>query len=114
MTEWDRLAPLIQEALDIDPTDTIDGIKAAVEAKELDFWPGHNTAAIGQIVKHPLRTDYHLWLAAGDLAEAITAFESVKAYAKAMGCNRVTLFGRRGFLKALGMSETFTGMAVDL
>lgn len=96
---WRRCAPFLAPALD--GSHTLDDIWAGVASGEFHFWPGRRSAAVGELVQHPRRRDYHVWLAGGDLRELIEMERSASAFARALGCDRITLHGRKGWARAL-------------
>jgi hypothetical protein len=72
------------------------------------FFPLPNAAVILEInrARTQLRS-CHWWLAGGDLDEIVAFQPQVEAFARAHGCTRITISGRRGWLKA------FTGFRED-
>lgn len=96
---WERCTDWLQAALD--GSHTLDDVWAGVEAGEFHFWPGAACAAVGELVEHPRRRDYHVWLAGGDLRELTEMERSASAFARALACDRITIHGRRGWARAL-------------
>ena len=111
--EWRRCAPWLARALD--GSHTLDDVWAGVRAGEFHFWPGARSAAVGEPVEHPRRRDYHVWLAGGDLVELTTMERSASAFARALGCDRITLHGRKGWARALkDYRPVYLALAKDL
>lgn len=111
--EWRRCAPWLARALD--GSHTLDDVWAGVRTGEFHFWPGARSAAVGELVEHPRRRDYHVWLAAGDLTELTTMERSAAAFARALGCDRITLHGRKGWARALtDYRPVYLALAKDL
>jgi hypothetical protein len=97
--EWRRCAPMLARALD--GSHTLEDVWAGVRSGEFDFWPGEISAAVCELVEHPRRREYHVWLAGGDLSELTKMERSASAYARALGCQRITIHGRKGWARAL-------------
>ena len=53
--EWRRCAPWLEAALD--GTHSLDDVWAGVANGEFHFWPGLNSAAVGELVRHPRRAE---------------------------------------------------------
>jgi len=96
---WRRCAPFLAPALD--GSHSLDDVWAGVASGEFHFWPGRACAAVGELVEHPQRRDYHVWLAGGDLRELIEMERSASAFARALGCDRITIHGRKGWARVL-------------
>lgn len=110
---WRRCAPWLAGALD--GSHTLNDVWAGVRAGEFHLWPGVRSAAVGELVEHPRRRDYHVWLAGGDLAELTTMERSASAFARALGCDRITLHGRKGWARALtDYRPVYLALAKDL
>lgn len=97
--EWRRCAHWLEPALD--GSHSLRDVWTGVATGEFHFWPGRRSAAVGELVEHPRRRDYHVWLAGGDLRELIEMERSASAFAHALGCDRITLHGRKGWARAL-------------
>lgn len=95
-TEWNRLAPLLEPALR--DGDTLDSLKAEVEASRMWFWPGRESAALTEFVGR----DLHVRAAGGKLDELKEMLKAAENVARLAGCERVTMTGRRGWARALG------------
>jgi hypothetical protein len=112
-SEWRRCAPWLARALD--GSHALGDVLGAVLRGEVEFWPGERSAAVGEVVEHPRRRDYHVWLAGGDLAELTDMERSASAFARALGCDRITIHGRRGWARALkDYRPVYLALAKDL
>ncbi|HYE43415.1 MAG TPA: hypothetical protein VEA15_08480 [Caulobacteraceae bacterium] len=111
--EWLRCAAWLEAALD--GSHSLDDVWAGVQAGEFHFWPGRRSAAVGELVRHPQRADYHVWLAGGELDELLEMERAASAFARALGCQRITLHGRRGWERVLkDYRPVFVALAKDL
>lgn len=106
-SEWDRCAHWIQAAIDADPAGLpIEQVRAEIEAGRADFWPGAHSAAVCGLMQPLGIREYHIWLAGGDLGELRIMEEHATAHAIALGCERMVIHGRKGWLRALPGYET--------
>ena len=83
------------------------------------FWMAlpQNTFMLTEIIEFPREKHYHVFLAGGNLTEIYRAHERLVIAARLAGCQKVTLGGRRGWIKALaklGWREYHTSAALDL
>ncbi|HWA63622.1 MAG TPA: hypothetical protein VG939_19755 [Caulobacteraceae bacterium] len=111
---WRRCAPFLSEALARDPSHSLEDVRALVEAPGamVCLWPGERSAAVTELITHPRLRELHVWLAGGDLEELRRGLPSIEAFAAALGCQRVSLFGRPGWTRALdGYAPQFVAMA---
>lgn len=102
--EWQRCAPFIQRAVErTDGAFDIEYVREGVLSGDAQLWPGQNSAVVTRIETHPSGLKACLlWLAGGDdLAELKKLETAISAWAKRMGCERMEIIGRRGWLKAL-------------
>lgn len=67
-----------------------------IEAGRAWFVPGHKAAAVVQMTR-----DANFWLAGGDMAEILDRMPGVEAWARDLGCDRMTLIGRKGWARVL-------------
>jgi hypothetical protein len=64
---------------------------------DAQLWFGERAALVTQHVDRCL----HIWLAGGDLREIIEMRVGVEAYARARGCQEITITGRAGWERVL-------------
>lgn len=108
----------IEDALEYTKgTHTLDDIWNGVVRGDLQFWPGDKSAIITEIQIYPQTKVMHIFLAGGDLEELLEMEKSVRAYAKTIGCNSMSISGRRGWLRIFerdGWKEICTTIAKEL
>lgn len=121
MTEWDRCAPWIQQALDYhgDGLYSVDDIKGYVETGEAVFWPGEHSAVVTQFYDFPRTKGLNFWLAGGvkdgrGLDELKKMHDSISAWGKLNGCTLSYITGRSGWARALGYKPAWTAMSKEL
>ena len=67
----------------------------------LQLWPTENAALITEFHNFPNKRALHIFLAGGDLNEIKSLHDDVVEFAKAAGCDGLSLTGRPGWVKAL-------------
>lgn len=117
--EMDRCRPHIEAALNYSGgTHRYEHVREAILRGELQLWPGEKSAVVTEIEHYPLMKTCHLFLAGGDMPELRKMLESIEAWAKAQGCKKVTLAGRKGwlrsFLPADGYEAKFLVMSKEI
>lgn len=99
--EFDRLWPLLAEALEEHPgTYTKRDVWEEISSGRAQLWPMPNAAVVTAIRTYP--TGYRElrgWLAAGALEEIAALEPFVCGWAKENGCKRFVLTGRKGWVK---------------
>lgn len=116
--EFKRLSPQIEAALEYTKgTHTLDDIWHGIVEGRFQFWPGDKSAIVTDIEIYPQRRVMHIFLAGGDLEELLEMEKAVEAYASTIGCNSMSISGRRGWLKVFqndGWQEVCTTIAKEL
>lgn len=102
LSEWERLSPLIQQALDRNGnTHSLEDIKELVLCGEAQFWPGEKSVGVTELMKAPNYLTLHGWIAAGELDEVLEMTDRAAKWGKEQGCERMVLSGRRGWERAM-------------
>jgi hypothetical protein len=116
-TQFERVWPFLKPAVDrTEGAQNQYTVRAAIMEKKAQLWPLQNSAIVTEIITHPTGlVSMVFWLAGGDLDELLGAVPGIEAWAKKMGCKRIEINGRRGWLRALdGFAATSTILAKDL
>lgn len=101
---WSRLKPLLLPALaHAGDLFTLDDVWQAVQNGQAQFWPAANSVVITEIKVYPRGKVLNVWLAGGRLEEIMVLTGYIKKFAKEQGCARITMQGRRGWARILGM-----------
>ena len=98
-------------------THTIEDIWDGVVTGQFQFWPGDKSAIITEVQIYPQKKVMHIFLAGGELNELLEMEKSVRAFAKTIGCNSMSISGRRGWLRIFerdGWDEICTTIAKEL
>jgi len=119
LQHWERCKPYLEAALlHAGQTHTIEDIAKAVTNKQMQFWPGSQSAVITEIQVYPRSKACHYFLAGGNIEELAAMRPVIEQWALSIGCNRVTLAGRRGWIKSFladeGYQERWTVMSKEL
>lgn len=95
--EWGRCAPFLLPAIERGGEGvSIEDLRQMVDAGRAGLIPGERSAAIVQVAK-----TFHTWLAGGDLGELRRMEAAASDWARANGCSRMTIRGRKGWERAL-------------
>lgn len=110
-----RYRPQIEAALHhAGHSHSFDHIVLGVLQGALHFYPlTDESCALMEVQSYPRFKSYHCFLAAGKLDDLIAAQDEVAQNGKRLGCDRMSIIGRRGFTRALkdhGWSETHVRM----
>jgi hypothetical protein len=115
--QFDRCWPWLEKAVQsYGNTYTKEHVWAEIEAKRAFLWPMKNAAMVSLIRDYPtgLREGFG-WLAGGDLEEIKYWMPMIERCARDLGCHRLTILGRRGWVKALdGFRELATEVTKEL
>lgn len=108
-----RYSTLLQEALSYDPENPdLDAVYAGLDAGDYQLWPGPASVVVTQLSRHPSGLSCHVWLAAGTLDEISAMQPAIEAWARSVGCDRMSVAGRPGWertwLRHTGYRPRFT------
>lgn len=99
-------------------THTVEDVVSQLDEGHAQLWLGDGDAVIvTQINDNPQVKVLHFWLAAGELQQVVELSEQVLEWGRSVGCERATLSGRRGWVRALadhGWSEQLTVMGREI
>lgn len=79
----------------------------------LQLWAGEASAALTELQEFPRMSVCHIFLAAGEKEELHDILEEIEAWAWTRGCSRITITGRKGWVRDLA-DRGFTESAVHL
>lgn len=116
--EFDRCWPFLEPALEYagNTFDRSHVWRRIFLENTAQLWPGTTAAIVTTINENPDRSKTVVgWLAGGELDEVRRLEAEIRPWAKSMGCGRVRLIGRRGWLRGFdGYREVSTIMESDL
>jgi hypothetical protein len=90
-------ADLIQSVLDRNETHDLVDIYTGLEAGLLQIWSPPEAVLVTEIVVYPKLKALNVFLAAGNKENIIEILPSVEQFAKAEGCSRLQMTGRKGW-----------------
>lgn len=112
LDKLDRFRPELEAAMDHNGgTHTFDDLTAMVLQGRLRMWTTENSIALTEVIEYPRQKHYHVFAAGGDLGEIVATIPQVEQAARDAGCCKLTVSGRRGWVRALaseGWAEQFT------
>lgn len=115
---WVRCEPMLQRAVDeADAGFDLRFVWDEIISNRAQFWPGATSIGVSRLANAPNGSQSCIcWLCAGDgLDEIRKTLATVRAWAKGIGCSRMEIIGRRGWLRALsGFRETATILVEDI
>lgn len=118
LDDWQRVKPIIERALPYTGgTHTIEDIEQALLDNSMTLLAGERCAMILEIITYPRLKVLHIFLGAGDLTELRSYSEFIDRLASDIGASRITIAGRRGFVRALkdlGYDEKWSVVAKDI
>jgi hypothetical protein len=112
--EFDRCAKWIESALSFSyGTFDLDDVRNAVLSGHMQLWPSENAALISEINRYPARTVCHIAFAGGNLEELRALKPVVMEWAKRQGCDLISVAGRKGWVRALGIGRIVSTIAIE-
>lgn len=112
MSELERCRPWIEAALDhAGGSHTFEDVVELVRSGHAQLWPAPRGCAVTEIVVYPRKRVLHIFLAGGELDQLKDMFGDAAAWAKAQGCDAMSLSGRVGWSRAMA-SDGWTTQAV--
>lgn len=104
--EWDRCAEWIAAALPYCHGNySLDDVRTLCRQGHMQLHPGKACAVVTEVCPWPQRKGCNVIFGGGDLAELKELAEHVQQWAKSIGCDHITVLGRAGWVRALGMGE---------
>ena len=82
-------------------THTIFDVFDSVESGRSKLWVEEGATIVTEVFTYPQSKTLHFWLATGELDTVIDLSERIIEEARQEGCDRATLSGRMGWLRAL-------------
>jgi hypothetical protein len=101
--DWLRCGAYLDAALEhAGRTHALADVAAMIDRGEAQIWPGRRAALVTIVEDDPQERRLLLWLAGGELDELVGDLRPrAEAWARAQGCRRALIIGRRGWERAL-------------
>jgi hypothetical protein len=117
--EFERLRHHVAAALEYSGgSHAVEDIADGIRRGFFQLWPGANSVIVTEIIVYPQLKELYVFLAGGDLDEIKLMQPLVESWGKSMGCNRVSLAGRKGwersFLRDRGYEPKWFVLCKDL
>lgn len=107
----DKFRPDLEAAMSHNGgTHTFDDLTSMVMQGRLRLWVTEKSIALTEVIEYPRQKHYHVFAAGGDLDDIVATIPQIEQAARDAGCCKLTLSGRRGWVKALapqGWTEQF-------
>lgn len=100
--ELARCRPFLEPALDYNGgTHAWGDIEGGVLTGVMQLWPAPEGALVTEILRYPKQRVCNVFLGGGAMDQLKAMVPSVEVWAKAQGCQAVTVLGRPGWVRAL-------------
>lgn len=99
--EWRKCKPLLVKAMKYQDTYTIDDIEDKIRNGIAWLWPAEHSAIVTEYVICGKKKIIHILLASGEYEEIEKIYHCIETHAKEMGVNKITLIGRKGWLRKI-------------
>lgn len=116
--ELERCKDWIEAALEYSGgTHEWSDIVEGIHSLRYQFWPAEKGCAVTEIILFPRKKIFHVFLAGGEMDQIVDMNDSAAQFAKAQGCDGMSIAGRKGWSRVLkneGWTESFTTLAKEL
>lgn len=117
--EAEKARPFIEAALEYsNGTHTFGDVVGALVSGEMQLWATDTAAVVTELQMFPQYRACNFFLAGGDMNQLAHFQRVIGEWAKAQGCQRLTITGRRGwertFLKDEGYTPKWTTFSKEL
>lgn len=117
-SEFKRLQDILAPALEYDDTHNLQDIADCIDKSVMQLWPAHKSAVVTQVIDFPQKKVLHIFMAGGDLEDLNTLSPHIEKFAQHMGCQKITLTGRRGwsrtFLRNFNFKPTHYWLSAEV
>lgn len=100
--EFERCTPWIEEALKYGGgTHLAEDIWDEIVSGKLQFWPAERGCFVTEVEIYPRKRVLHIALAGGEMDQLMSMVDSLEEFAKAVDCQSITIYGRKGWSRVL-------------
>jgi len=99
LAHCERCKPWIEDALQYAETHSYDDIVRGIMTGHMQLWPAENGCLVTEIIHHPKKQVLNVFLGGGKMGDLLGMYEPIEAWAKAQGCQSMTIHGRKGWEK---------------
>ena len=115
---FQKVEKILEPALEYDNTHNMQDVADCIDSCTMQLWPSENSAVVTQVQKFPRMKVLHIFLAGGNLEELETLTPHIQKFAEHMGCQNITLTGRRGwsrtFVSKFNMKPTHYWLSTEV
>ena len=115
---FQKVEKILQPALEYDNTYNMQDVADCIDSCTMQLWPGTNSAVVTQVQNFPRMKVLHIFLAGGNLEELETLTPHIQKFAEYMGCQKITLTGRKGwsrtFVSKFNMKPTHYWLSTEV
>jgi hypothetical protein len=115
---FQKVEKILEPALEYDNTHNMQDVADCIDSCTMQLWTGDNSAIVTQVQIFPRMKVLHVFLAAGDLVELEIITPRIQKFAEDMGCQKITLTGRRGwsrtFVTKFNMKPTHYWLSTEV
>jgi len=115
---FQKVEKILQPALEYDNTHNMQDVADCIDSCTMQLWPSDNSAVITQVQNFPRMKVLHIFLAGGNLEELEILAHHIQKFAEDMGCQKITLTGRRGwsrtFVSKFNMKPTHYWLSTEV
>lgn len=102
MMELERCREWIEAALEYNGgCYSFDDVAQGIMEGRMQLWAGPDGCAVTEILMYPQRKLLNLFLAGGSMEQLLDMEKDAITWAKAQGCDGLSLSGRKGWTRAL-------------
>jgi hypothetical protein len=115
---FQKVEKILERALEYDNTHNMQDVADCIDSCTMQLWPGVNSAVVTQVQNFPRMKVLHIFLAGGNLEELETLTPHIQKFAEYMGCQKITLTGRKGwsrtFVSKFNMKPTHYWLSTEV
>ena len=115
---FQKVEKILEPALEYDNTHNMQDVADCIDSCTMQLWPGTNSAVVTQVQNFPRMKVLHIFLAGGNLEELETLTPHIQKFAEYMGCQKITLTGRKGwsrtFVSKFNMKPTHYWLSTEV
>lgn len=115
---FQKVEKILERALEYDNTHNMQDVADCIDSCTMQLWPGVDSAVVTQVQNFPRMKVLHIFLAGGNLEELETLTPHIQKFAEYMGCQKITLTGRKGwsrtFVSKFNMKPTHYWLSTEV
>lgn len=95
---------------------SLDSILQRIADGRMQSWSANETWVVTEVIEYPLKKVVNIFLVVGDLRDALAFEPQIEEFARSVGADMVTAYGRPGWEKVLpqGWKQGFAMFSKEL